>query len=296
MLDEAQNQKPAKAEYVVLLVFALMLGSCGQAFAQLPIVALQPGSHDQTKLDPPRGSRLISVAQLKTPGVVGVTVRGRRFDASKPEPKPWPLTAFYDQCQATAKQAGDWWTLLLCGGDDRNFTSEASIVARESLIADLGRRYAADPLLWGVHLTGASPYGVSEERHHKITPAIEAADRRYIAAWAKAFPRQRLLFAIGNKDDAGMQRLILYAKSIAPGRVVVKHNAMKADTKLAANHNRLIVWAGQQGLDIGFEMAAADSNWAKVRANIAAIEKQAGRKIVYLAVYPPDLAKAGGVK
>lgn len=35
---------------------------------------------------------------------------------------------------------------------------------------------------------------------------------------------------------------------------------------------------------------------SKVKANISAIENQAGRKISYLAPYPPDLAKAGGLR
>lgn len=273
-----------------LAVIVLVLASIASAQG---VMALQPGSHDQKKLDPPRVGRLITVAQLNTPGIAGMTVRGRRFDASKPKPKPWPLIDFFDASQATAKKAGDQWTLLLMSGDTQNFTSEAYLREWEKLIAELGQRYANDPALWGVHPTGASPFGVSEERHHKITPAIEAADKRLMRAWAKAFPTQKLLFAIGNKDDAGMKRLIMYLKEIAPGRGVVKHNAMKSGTKLTANHNKLIVWAGQQGLDIGFEMVGADSNWPKVKANIAAIEKQAGKRIVYLAPYRFDLAKAG---
>lgn len=259
----------------------------------MTVFALQPGSHDQDKLDPPRRGRLITLAQLRMAGIGGMTVRGRRKDKAG---NAWPLFDFFDQCQATVKKAGDQWTLLVCSGDDGDFLSEPSIIAWEKLIAELGRRYASDTSLFGVHLTGCSPFGVSEERHHKITPSIEVADKRLMRAWAKAFPTQKLLFAIGNKDDAGMKRLILSLKEIAPGRGIVKHNAMKSGTILNANHNRLIVWAGQQGLDIGFELVGADSNWPKVRANIAAIEKQAGRKISYLAPYPPDLAKAGSLK
>ncbi len=254
------------------------------------ILALQPGSHDQDKLDPPKRGRLITLAQLRMGGIEGMTVRGRRWDKAE---NPWPLFDFFDSCQATVQKAGDKWTLLVCSGDLPNFTSEANLVAWEKLIAELGRRYASDPSLWGVHLTGCSPFGVSEERHHKITPAIEAADKRLMRAWAKAFPAQKLLFAIGNKDDIGMKGLLYYLKEIAPGRGIAKHNAMKSGTSLDANHNKLIVWAGQNGLEIGFEMVGADSNWPKVKRNIAEIEKRAGKKISYLAPYPPDLAKAG---
>jgi hypothetical protein len=275
-----------------LLRIALVL--CGAAIVLIcasiswgETFALQPGSHnpDANVLEPPRGNRLISVAQLNTPGIDGMTVRYRRG---------WPLK-FIDDSRARVKQVGDRWTLLVCSGESSYYT-ERYLREWEELIALLGEKYMADPTLWGVHLTGITPYEVSEERHHKISPEIEAADKRLIAAWSRAFPGKKLLFAIGNKDDAGMKRLIQYAVARTPGRVVVKHNAMKATTSLGANHNQLIVWAGKTGAESGFEMARADSNWPKVKANIAALEKQAGRKISYLAPYPPDLAKAGGLK
>ena len=256
------------------------------------ILALQPGSHDPDKLDPPKRGRLITLAQLRIAGIEGMTVRGRRWDKAK---KPWPLFDFLDACQATVKKAGGKWTLLICSGDDGDFLSETSIIAWEKLIAELGRRYASDPDLAGVHLTGVSPYGVSEERHHKITPSIEVADKRLMRAWAKAFPTQKLLFAIGTKDISGMKLLIEFLVKLAPGRALVKSNAMKSTTQISAPHNQLIVWAAKNGAEIGFEMARADSNWPKVKANIAAIEKQAGKKISYLAPYPSDLAKAGGL-
>jgi hypothetical protein len=256
----------------------------------MPTFALQPASHDEDLLDAPRRGRLLTLAHLNTRGIDGMTVRGRRWDRAG---KPWDLFPFLDSCQATAAKAGDLWTLLICSGDAENFTSEEHLREWESLIAELGRRYANDPSLWGVHLTGCSPFRVSEERHHKIAPTIEAADKRLILAWAKAFPRQKLLFAIGLPDVAGMKRLIKYLVEIAPGRAVVKSNAMKSSTNIGAPHNQLIVWAAKNGAEIGFEMARADSNWSRVRANIKAIEQQAGKKIVYLAPYPPDLGRVG---
>ncbi len=161
------------------------------------------------------------------------------------------------------------------------------------MIATIGHHYADDPSLWGVHLTGISPYGVSEERHHKITPDIQRADEGLMEAWAEAFPRQKLLHAIGTKDIPGQKRLIEFLIDLAPGRAVVKSNAMKSDTQLSAPHNQLIIWAAKQGAEIGFEMARADGNWRRVRQNIAWIEKQAGKKISYLAPYPSDLRKMG---
>jgi hypothetical protein len=261
--------------------------------------ALQPGSHNVKNLAPPRAGRLVTVAQLNLPGIEGMTVRGRRWDKSE---KPWPLIPFIDSCQATVKKAGDRWTLLICSGDQADFTKGSNVAVWERLIAQLGERYGDDPFLWGVHLTGASPFGVSEERHHKITPAIEAADKRLIVAWAKAFRDKKLLLAIGNKDDAGMKRLVKFAVDIAPGRVVVKHNSMKANTSISANHNQLVIWAAKNGAEIGFEMVGSTKEsrfggtYPQMMAKVAQVEKLAGRKVSYLATYVPDLAKVGGLK
>lgn len=272
---------------VVLVAVLGLFVFAGVARGQT-IFALQPGAQDPDAriLEPPKGNRLISVAQLNTPGIDGMTVRYRTH---------WPLK-FIDESVARVKQAGDRWTLLVCSGETPWPTLESNVQAWGKLIDELGRKYAADMSLWGVHLTGCTPQNVSEERHWQtITPAIEAADKRLITAWARAFPGKKLLFAIGNKDDAGMKRLITHAVQRAPGRVVVKSNAMKSDTKIAANHNQLIVWAAKNGAEIGFEMARADSNWPKVKANIAAIERQGGKRILYLAPYPNkyDLTQAG---
>lgn len=290
MRDERQRpQRIDIAGHLMAWAIVAILWACSFGLAHSETFALQPGSHnpDAKILEEPRGNRLISVADLKTPGIDGMTVRYRTH---------WPLK-FIDDSVARVKQAGDRWTLLVCSGETPYPTWESNIVAWERLIAELGTKYAADLSLWGVHLTGCTLQNVSEERHWQtITPVIEATDKRLIAAWSRAFPGKKLLFAIGNKDDAGMKRLIQYAVARAPGRVVVKSNAMKSTTNIDANHNRLVVWAMQNGADGGFEMARADSNWPKVKSNIAAIEKRAGKKIVYLAAYPPDLAKAGGLK
>lgn len=273
---------------LVLCGATVLLTVAGIAFGET--FALQPASNSQSALDPPKGNRLISLDEMNLPGIDGTTIRYRRN---------WPLS-FIDGCQKTVNRATDKWTLLVCSGDVTYPTAESNLREWEALIAELGHKYAPDLSLWGVHLTAVTPKGVSEERHWStITPAIEAADKRMIDAWAQNFPGKKLLFAIGNKDDAGMKRLIKYAVARAPGRVVVKHNAMKADTNINANHNQLVIWAAKNGAEIGFEMVGSTlesrfgGTYKQMMAKVAQIEKLAGRKVSYLAPYKPDLAKVG---
>ena len=273
---------------LVLCGATVMLTVAGIAFGQT--FALQPASNSQSALDPPKGNRLISLDEMNLSGIDGTTIRYRRN---------WPLS-FIDGCVKTVGRANDKWTLLVCSGDVTYPTAESNLREWEALIAELGHKYASDLTPWGVSCSGVTPKGTSEERHWStITPAIEAADKRLINAWAQNFPGKKLLFAIGNKDDSGMKRLITYAMQRAPGRVVVKHNAMKADTNINANHNQLVIWAGKQGAEIGFEMVGSTlesrfgGTYKQMMAKVAQVEKLAGKKVSYLAPYKPDLAKVG---
>lgn len=259
------------------------------AFGQTTF-ALQPASNSQSALDPPKGNRLISLDEMNLPGIDGTTIRYRRN---------WPLS-FIDGCQKTVNRATDKWTLLVCSGDVTYPTAESNLREWEALIAELGHKYAPDLSLWGVHLTAVTPKGVSEERHWStITPAIEAADKRMIDAWAQNFPGKKLLFAIGNKDDAGMKRLIKYAVARAPGRVVVKTNALKPTSDIKAAHIQLLIWSAKVGANIGFEPNQPsnhpkfDGTWAQFVAKQKEIERLAGKPFLYKAIYPGDLAKVG---
>jgi hypothetical protein len=250
---------------------------------------LQPAAQSSGGLETPRGNRLVYAADLRQPGINGLTIRYRRH---------WP-PQFIDQCRARVKEAGDQWTLLVCS-EPRTWYPPYYMAEWETLIADLGVKYAADPSLAFIHLTGVAP-NASEERHHQLTPELEAADKRLISAWIRAFPGKRFLFAIGNKDDAGMKRLIQYAMMLAPGRVVVKHNSLKASTNLSANHNRLVEWAGKQGAGVGFELVGStlESRTGSLQGAYdkgKEVARRAGKPISYIAWYPPDAAKVGGLR
>lgn len=282
--------------YRILIGFwaVVCLACCGcPAHAQV-YFALQPAAHSPGKTDIPRGDRLIDLAEMRTAGVDGTTVRWRRT---------WPLS-FIDQCEARVAQAGDVWTLLACSGDSSDPSSEANLRSWDATITLLAAEFGDDPRLWGVHVTGCSPLGTSEELHWErpISAKVEAANKRLITRWAAAFPRQKILLAISLKDPACMERLIKHGLSVAPGRFLVKHNAMKASTSLDAPQNKLVASAGRQGAMIGFEMVGSTlesrfgGTFQQMQAKADAVAKSASKPLSYMAIYPPDLGKIGGVR
>lgn len=267
---------------LLLLAFPAIAGA--QPFGNF---ALQPGQESE--------GRQISAAQLKLKGVDGLTVRWRRA---------WPLS-FIDGCQSRVKQSGDVWTLLPMGGDSSAPTSEANIREWEQLYKTLGAEYGNDPNLCGFHVSGCTPFkGASEEQHwgKPMPPAAIAGNKRLLKAAATSFPNQTIIFAIAGDDPAAMKQLISYGMTVAPGRFLVKHNAMKASTQISAAQNQLVIYAGQHGAMVGFEMAAASDGGSRVGSLSASIAKAnqvaklAGRPLSYLAVYPPDLSRLGSVK
>lgn len=259
----------------------------------LGVCALQPGSATGKKgdTDPPVGSRLISLEQLKP--IDGLTIRYRRNWA----------TSFIDGCIKTVKKAAKHYTLLAMSGDNRQPWTESNVAAYSNLARRLGGLYARDPDCLGVHVTGCTPQGVSEEPHwDQVTPQIESAMRKLFAAWATNFPAQTLIMAISLKDPPAMRRLIDYALDVAHGRLLVKHNALSAKMAVDAPQNELLVYAAKRGAQIGFEMLSGSNEerfggtWAEAMANKAAIERACGVGACYEAVYPGDLELAGNVK
>jgi hypothetical protein len=251
--------------------------------------ALQPAAQSKTDLSPPRGNRLITPAELKL--VDGLTIRYRRH---------WPLS-FIEENVARCRAAGKLYTLLVVGGDVKDPTGSSHLLRLEQLIDVLGAKYATDPLCWGVHVS-LPPYKHSEELFWgKVMPAKAInANIRTMVAWDEAFPRQMQLLAGAANDPKAMRALIHYGVGLSGSRFIYKINSLSAKTATSGwAGTDLIVDAARMGAGIGWEMLCGSNEsrfggtWAKAMANKAAIEKRAGKKTNYLAVYKADLAKAG---
>ena len=247
--------------------------------------ALQPAAQSNNDLSPPRGTRLITPAELST--VDGLTIRYRRH---------WPLS-FIAENVARCRDMGKLYTLLVVGGDVKDPTGSSHLLRLEQLISKLGAEYAGDSLCWGVHVA-LPPTNHSEELFWGKKMPIKAvnANTRIMRAWRAAFPRQMQLLAGAANDPYAMRQLIAFGVGIASDRFVYKINSLSAKTATKGwSGTDLIVDAAKVGASIGWEPLCGSNEsrfggtWAKAMANKAAIEKRAGTGSAYLAKYKADL-------
>ncbi len=279
---------------LVLCGAAILVVVAGIAFGQTTF-ALQPASNSQSALDPPKGSRLITLSQMNLPGIDGTTIRSR---------KTWPWS-FVDNCAATARQAGDMWTWLPCGGDERDpktgrdvTLTEKSLSARFQLYRDGAARYRADPFLYAVHAT-VPPLGHSEECFYgkRMSAAAKDAQKMVISVAASSFPRQKIIWTGSAEDPAANLEIIRYGVKAAPGRFVYKMNAMSPKPNWNWAGTTLFYDAVKAGADIGFEQLQPSNHpsfggtWQQFVAKVAEVERRAGKPFAYRAIYPGDLRK-----
>jgi hypothetical protein len=261
--------------------------------------ALQPGGRGKDDPREPIGSQLISVEELKMPGVDGMTIRFRPAWI-------WPGTGqwdwrFVDASVARCHAAGDDYTLLLMGGGP-NPLLEANLAFYERAAAEMGRRYGSDPLWVAPHITGASPPGHSEELFwgSPMPAAAERANERMMRAWRASGGKLRYNILAGSANDpAAIKRLVNYGASLGGGSapMLYKNNAMSAKIPLDWAGNQLVVWAGKAGYGMGWEMLqptghpAFGGSWDAAMKKVDALLNQADVPLEqrYLAVYQGDL-------
>jgi hypothetical protein len=258
--------------------------------------ALQPGAHAPPgDLSPPKGTRLVSEADLRRGLVAGLTIRFRPTWISVNG--RWDFS-FVDSCVQRCERTGDRFTLLLMGGGS-NPTAESNLNFYEQAAQQLANRYENHPLCAGAHITGCSNPGTSEELHWErpMPAAAIAANKRLIDAWCKSFDKHVCLLAVSGKDPAAMKQIIDYAQAWHPGQVLIKHNSLKSSTSLSAEHNQLIVYAGKKGMPVGFEMVGPAGDVARFGPGgiMAGVNK--GKELLrgagldpekaYYAIYPP---------
>jgi hypothetical protein len=271
--------------------------------------ALQPG--DPAVLE---GKRLVSDAQLALPQVAGLTIRARwawlhpaaaKFDFSFLDAQAErcrKLNKAYKILVMTGVASSPTW---IGGPWHRGAPVPWSPQLAESygaLVAELGARYASDPLLAGVHITG--PTFPSAEMHP--APGIEAvpgySDKAMVAAWAasidayaEAFPESASILSISVRPPASryLAEVVAYGRKKLGERFTLEHNALKASTNPLAPHQLFITSAAKQGVRVGFEMVCAAGNNP---GRFGSRDVMAGVKLgkaaggVYFDVYPPDLS------
>jgi hypothetical protein len=277
-----------------LVVFACLFGAAAHGQT---IFALQPGDAGSQIPLGQRGSTRITVNELKLAD--GLTIRGRLTR---------PMSHWAENV-ATCRKLGKPYTLLVMGGDVIDPTKESHLAAVESHIKKLAALYASDPFCWGVHVTGCSKRESATKGHSEelfwgrpMPAKVLAANKRLITAWSAAFPRQRILLAGSANDPAAIRELIKHGVTAAPGRFVYKMNAMSPKPNLDWAGNTLLIDAAKLGADIGYEQLQPSNHhkfggtWAQFVAKVKEIERRAGKRFVYMALYRYDLPRAGGLK
>jgi hypothetical protein len=264
--------------------------------------ALQPGSPSD-KVGPPSQNRRITLAQLKSPELAGVTIRLRHTWAD--------YIGFVEESAERARRAGKLYTILLMGGVAQPWLAKHVRLWEKHAMA-LASRFAADPACWGVHVTGGSYTSHSEELHGGgYTDQFARCNEQFIDLWSALFPRQSLLLAISgeeskfdfpDKPSPVMERLIRYGVKRVGARFIAKHNAMAAKSVATAGHNELVKFCESIGGRYGFEMLcdSALSRWGgtlQQGANaMKAVAQAAGSPATYAAWYPPDLPRLSKIK
>jgi hypothetical protein len=230
---------------------------------------------------------MISVDNLKTPGIVGMTIRVQPV---------WPRR-FAAECSSRAIQAHDDFTLLIMGGFSQLPTSDCNIAYRVNIInayADDFLRNADRNYLAAVHLPTVTPYGgASEELYcgNPIPKPFFDANRVMIDATLAAFPRQTMMMALTGQDVASQLKLVQYALKKAPGRILCKINSLGPQTTMTAPQVKLLIQACQLGAMLGFEFRGplSSADFAKAVAIGRKIGAKAGRDVMYWGTYPGNL-------
>jgi hypothetical protein len=177
--------------------------------------------------------------------------------------------------------------------------SSAAQDALDQAVTALGRRYAHDPLLVGVHLSSTANND-SAEMHLAagLTNLAGYTDRKVIDAWisainsyATAFPNCALILnATIEPDHRGeiTYPVIEHCQRRLGSRATFQHNSLKASTPLSARHHQLILDLGREGWHIGFQMVSGTSDRQRFGGSLqAAIELAPGAS--YFEIYQADV-------
>lgn len=260
-------------------------------------------------LKPGESNRSVSEDLISLPQIDGYSIRFRPTDLASNLNQALHWRHVDEEIEKCERQNKRFTLLCMSGGTNEPWLP-ANLAVYLRIIKEAGEQYSNHPLCVGWHITGCTPGpnlgGSSEELHWpngKFDDKVLQACKQLTLASAQAFPNCTILQAISAKDRSGrMQQLIAYGKDVAPGRYLVKHNALKS-IEIDARHNQLVIAAGTDpDIQIGWEMVSptAETMNGKPRAGTrdindclrqaATMAKRAGEdpKNAYVAIYQGD--------
>jgi hypothetical protein len=225
------------------------------------------------------GSQNIKDKKLSSPVFSGIVIR-QRWSAINPAPGVYNW-AFLDSQALRARRLGKQYILAIYTGGNAPlwlgvplFRSaplpwdQTMLYWHGQMVAALGARYAGDPSLVGVELSGPTrgPDGSLEMMlADGLTRQPEYSPQAMIAAWCtcvdqygRAFPYCAMIsdggVAPGGKDATITQYVWNYMSSMYPRQANFSHCALKANTSETAVHHQLVVQMAMRGCRVGFEM------------------------------------------
>jgi hypothetical protein len=261
-------------------------------------------------LKPGEVTRNISETQLRMPVIAGLTIRFRPNDVMNADGTfKW---AYLDSQVNLCRKTGDKFSILCMSGGG------GSVDMYVKIHIATGQRYGNDPLCYGVHVTGRTPSGTSEELHwgSGLTASVEADNKRLIDACNQGFPGKMVLHALGTDANGGMERIVAHGAKVCGKRYLVKHNRLKAyepgSNATAWMNNdfnvQLVNYVKKYGVSMGFEMVGGtvedhpkypgqprtgSGDIMDSVANARELARRAGFPPgeLYLAIYQPDFGE-----
>jgi hypothetical protein len=225
------------------------------------------------------GSQNIKDKKLASPVFSGIVIR-QRWGTMNPGPGVYNWT-FLDAQVLRARRLGKQYILAIYTGDNSPLWlgvplfrmapypwDPTMLYWHGQMVAALGARYAVDPYLVGVELSGPTrgPNGSLEmmladnltRQPGYSVPAMISAWCQCVDQYGRAFPYCAMIsdggVAPGGKDATITQAVWNYMYGMYPRQANFSHCALKANTSETAVHHQLVVQMAMHGGRVGFEM------------------------------------------
>jgi hypothetical protein len=253
----------------------------------------------------------IVASVLNSPQIAGVHLRDA-WELVEPAPGTFSFTWLDSQIARdeaagkqitlgiyTGKHSPSWLGVPLVGGVPTPWDPRVT-AANDTMIAALGIKYANDPSIVAVHMSGPAT-DASMEMHYPagLTTASGYSDAAVIQSWdntidayGKAFPNTALVLDLAMVPDARgavTNAVVAYAESTLGARANFIHNSLHATTSPNYGPQALVTSLGKQGYNVGFEMISPSTDTSRFGGPFSAalaIGQSAGAD--WYQIYQPD--------
>ena len=259
-------------------------------------------------------AKSVSDSILATPSLSGIHLRDA-WDLLEPSAGSYSFTWLDGQLARakaankqvtlgiyTGKHSPAWLGVPLVGGVPTPWDPRVT-AANSDMIAALGKKYANDPTVVAVHMSGPAtdasmemyyPAGLTSAKGYSDAAVIQSWDNS-IAAYSHAFPNTGLVLDLAMVPDANgavTKAVVDYARSTLGARANFIHCSLHATTSPDYGPQAMVTALGKQGYNIGFEMISPSTDTSRFGGSFSAalaIGQAAGAD--WYQIYQPDQKK-----